>query len=748
MYFTKVTPARRNTTFFVNGSMVYQEGVDEIKRSSTSNIAKDIVKVHTKEELVVPTQIMNLKKVNTSNSFASYIHNNKHLENKQIKIKPDIKYKVTTSTTVSNINENIKHTKPVLSLSDKELESFVRSKIKEEMGNLKIEKVVSNMISSSICDLKKQMKILKNEDTTSREQYMKGEINKLKQNIDTEIKSSATKNIDIIMKECEIMFQNKFDSIKKSQSVSSNNIEQKYKPLEDKFNKFEETIPKQITATIEDFIENYFKKIKDIEENVDLDECDDSEPQTDFESTIQPAVARIISRVMKFDQGDTDNITMSFKEEDQELSYDVVHSENVENVKYNPLYDIKCDIRHDASENVEMDTVYNKKDVVGMQENELRSRSRLMHKWIRLGNGIDNGMITDICMDNTNNRIYVTGCFKHVNHIPVNNIAMYDLQNKMWSALDNGVPNMASSVVIYEKKQILFVGGIFNKVGLNNIEASNIAAYYIEQKKWVSLGDGLNRDCSCLLFDEKTEKLYAAGSFTSSGNLKIPYVGVYDLKTNKWDELPSLNLNGPCRTLFKLDNDLYVGGLFTHAGKSDHYVSYIAKYNLTTFELTELQGGLQGYCNSITHNPQKNVLYVGGTFNSCGSHDNTINANHIAEYNISKNQWANMNGGLDNIVNSLYFNKYNNTLYVGGEFIKIHKTNEMVNHIAKYENEKWFALENKFSHEKDENDSDNVGTNGYCKVISLDEKSLFIAGKFQIAGNITANSIVRYILKR
>ena len=48
--------------------------------------------------------------------------------------------------------------------------------------------------------------------------------------------------------------------------------------------------------------------------------------------------------------------------------------------------------------------------------------------------------------------------------------------------------------------------------------------------------------------------------------------------------------------------------------------------------------------------------------------------------------------------------------------------------------------------DKEDEDSDNIGLNGVCKMISMDNKSLFIAGKFQIAGNITANSIARYAL--
>jgi hypothetical protein len=545
--------------------------------------------------------------------------------------------------------------------------------------------------------------------------------------------------------------------------------------------------------TIGKIVENYLEsKIREKEDILEAkkkenpDEDDGEEEKTYFEELIEPAVARIVQRILKYDYSGKEYLNTDHPHEQEEKSFNI-------DIQYDEVYDYKQQERgqfeapvveykmeklptmknplhqrrvselgmeqyKQPTEDVSVDlsTVYQKEEVV-QYENELRSEFRSSRKWVRLGNGIDMGSVLDLTMDKTRRKVYIVGSFKHVNKVAMENIAVYDINIRGWHHVGNGVSGLVTSITLYEKSQILFIGGLFSKVGKgeNQVQAQNIAAYYIQQNRWVNLGEGLNRECTTLYFDEAEEKLYAGGSFTQSGSQPLHYVGIYDLATNTWKPLNNGELNGPCRSLLKVDNDLYLGGLFTHAGMghSEIYVSYLAHYNLETSSWSSLSGGLQGYCNTLAYDPTEKALYVGGTFTSVGEREKAEDAHHVAKYYLEHQRWDTMVQGVNNVVHSLCFDTTNNCLYVGGNFTATHDGNIVVNRIVRYDpyNQKWIPLENHFPRCKvsiEDEGNNNVGLNGVCKVLNIDKKSLFIAGSFQIAGNITANSIVRYVLQR
>ena len=561
-------------------------------------------------------------------------------------------------------------------------------------------------------------------------------------------------------------------------------------------------IPTQ--KTIEELVEKYLETIlRDTPSTVEPDDSTIIETaKSRFEELIEPAVGRIVQRIIQYDyQGKVflqpdghDSTVEDYGNVDEDN--DDAHSINLD-IQYGEVYDNPTEGQFDApiietpdsmaienplmdrkkrksiieaitnptpivrmedTPNFDMSTVYQKEDKV-MYENELRSEFRSSRKWVRLGNGIEKGSVLDVAMDRNNRRVYIVGHFKHVNRVAMENIAVYDITIRGWSQVGGGISGLVTCIAIYEKSQIIFVGGLFSKVGKGDeqVQAINIAAYYVKQKRWAALGGGLNRECSTLYFDESTETLYAGGSFTQSGTAPIHYVGLYDLASDTWSGLKNGELNGPCRTLCKVDKDLYLGGLFTHAGMghSDIYVSYVARYSMETNSWSSLSGGLQGYCNALAYDAEENAIYVGGTFTSVGDREHAENAHHIAKYYIEHQKWDVMGGGVNNVVNSLCFDSTHNSLYVGGTFTALHEDagTTVVNRIANYipYTQKWQALPNHFPRCKisqEDEGNDNVGLNGVCKVLSMDRKSLFIAGSFQIAGNITANSIVRYVIDR
>ena len=492
-------------------------------------------------------------------------------------------------------------------------------------------------------------------------------------------------------------------------------------------------------------------------------------PITKFEEMIEPAVARIVQRIIKYDYAEEKRIGGETSSLNLDINYDEVYDYDLQEKghfeapppgMYNPMYNTPIEnVPHtddtkilDIGKIYKMTTEDNKK----FYDNELRADFKSSRKWLRFGNGIESGNVIDMVLDKMHRKIYIVGHFKHVNRIPIDNIAVYDMKEKTWNHVGNGVPSVATCVAVYEEEQIVFVGGVFTKVGKKDTQifAHNIAAYYILQNKWVPLGEGLNRDCNTLVFDKTNKKLYAGGTFTQSGSQSMKYIGIYDLQSNTWTGLYGGEINGPCRTLLKPnDTDLYIGGLFTHVGHADIHASYVAKYNLENNTWSELSGGLQGYCNALAYDASENVVYVGGTFNSVGTKDFTKNAHHIAKYDITNQSWDIMNGGVNNFVNSLSFDDVDHCLYVGGTFTHTYEENILLNRIGKYIpcSGKWSSLANHFQNSNiptEDEGNDNVGLNGVCRVMNMDEKSLFIAGSFQIAGSITANSIVRYVVNR
>ena len=678
--------------------------------------------------------------------------------------------KLSTPKEVSEIVEKSLLQKIPKQLTLEEIQKEIQQKIPKQLTLEEIQKEIQQKIPKQLTLEEIQKEIHKNDSLVDSK--IKGIQNEIQQKIPKqltleEIQNEIHKNDSLVDSKIKEI-QNGLNSLADPNSIIESYVNSKLQELPNK-------------TTVEELVNTYLEKTIDeasIVETTEDENEDDTCAKTKFEQLIEPAVARIVQRILKYDYSDKEYFTPDddTKSVNLDIQYDEVYDyENQENghfqapsVEYkikapenakprpsilNPMLSSTLGVPTDSPD-LTMDVVYKKEEPI-LYENELRSEFRSSRKWIRMGSGIEKGSVLDICMDRSNRRVYIVGHFKHVNRVAMENIAVYDMNIKGWHHVGDGIPGLATCITIYESSQILFVGGLFTKVGKgeNQIAANNIAAYYILQKKWVNLGEGLNRECSTLYFDEENEKLYAGGSFTHSGDQKLNYVGIYDLATNQWTALYNGEINGPCRTVMKIDQDLYLGGLFTHAGTSDCHVSYVTKYDLSTNTWTSLAGGLQGYCNALAYDPEEKAVYVGGTFTSVGDRTNSQDAHHIAKFYVDHQKWDTMLGGVNNVVNSLYFDTTHKCLYVGGNFTSTFENTTVVNRIAIYTpyTQKWNPLPNHFPHCKisqEDDGSDNVGLNGVCKVLSLDKKSLFIAGSFQIAGNITANSIVRYVVHR
>ena len=471
----------------------------------------------------------------------------------------------------------------------------------------------------------------------------------------------------------------------------------------------------------------------------------DETSKTEFESVIEPAVARIISKIMKYNYGNDLNSETVSSPKEVNINYATIYESEDHIESVNPIPPIKLEI-------VEMGAVY-KEESPKMFQNELRDCKLKTDKWDKLGEGVKDGNVIDVFLDKTNKKIYIAGHFKNVDGIPMDNIAVYDLAEKSWKHVGEGIPHIASSLAIDEQNEIVYVSGIFNKVGKgeNEIKANNIAAFDVKQNKWFPLGEGLDKDCAGIIYDAESQKIYACGAFTKSGDKPINYIGVYDIVTKSWSELPGGTVNQPCKVILKCKDtdELYVGGQFTSTYDNRTTLSHLGKYSLRENKWSEVSKGVQGVCNTMTYDSNNQKLYIGGSFTKLG---NNTDANNVAEYDIKTSHWNNMNGGVNNVVHSLYYDLPSTSLFVGGSFTSTTQENIALNYIAKYapNENRWLSLESYFQNTQvsvDDKD-EKRGLDGLCKVVSMDDKSLFIAGNFKTAGNICVNSVARYALEK
>ena len=105
---------------------------------------------------------------------------------------------------------------------------------------------------------------------------------------------------------------------------------------------------------------------------------------------------------------------------------------------YNPMYSDEPTVYDIDNEIVEMGSVYKGEECSGtfLFENELR-KVGVDRRWNRFGNGIETGSVIDLFLDKNNRKIYIVGNFKFVNRVPLENIAVYDLNERKWNDYKN-----------------------------------------------------------------------------------------------------------------------------------------------------------------------------------------------------------------------------------------------------------------------------------------------------------------------
>lgn len=242
------------------------------------------------------------------------------------------------------------------------------------------------------------------------------------------------------------------------------------------------------------------------------------------------------------------------------------------------------------------------------------------------------------------------------------------------------------------------------------------------------------------VFDDGTgPALYAAGSFQEASG--IPVAGIARWDGANWSPLVGphgFGIDGTANALAAYDDGtgdaLYVGGFITAAGGIP--VNNIARWDGSSWTPVEgvVTDGVDGYIVAMTtfDDGAGAVLVVGGWFEAAGG----VTANNIARW--GEDGWLPLAGpggiGTDDDVYALVVHNDGSgpALYAGGQFILAGGL--LVNRVARWNSSGWSAL----------GDAP-LGVSGtvysLASYTSGGEPGLYAGGQFQSAGGIDASRI-------
>ncbi|UOQ73710.1 beta strand repeat-containing protein [Hymenobacter cellulosilyticus] len=344
--------------------------------------------------------------------------------------------------------------------------------------------------------------------------------------------------------------------------------------------------------------------------------------------------------------------------------------------------------------------------------------------WSALGNGsapatsTNNGVSRLVyALAVLGNDLYVGGSFTTAyttgGPVETNNIARWD--GTAWSGLGNGsasanIINNGANSSVYALAVLgndLYLGGSFTAAYTTggSVRANNIVKW--DGAAWSGLGNGsaaatstnngVNSSVNVLAV--LGTDLYMGGNFTAANSASAI---VLAQRIVKWDGTAWSALGNGSATatstnngvsslvdaLAVLDNNLYVGGLFSTATNASGPVpvNSIAKWNGTTWSAlgngastaTSFNNGVNGTVHALA--AWGNELYVGGHFSTVNTASSVTTVNRLAKWNGSA--WSAVGTGLNNGVEALLVTS--SQIVAGGYFTTVGDGSKVTVRIAIY----------------------------------------------------------------
>ena len=311
---------------------------------------------------------------------------------------------------------------------------------------------------------------------------------------------------------------------------------------------------------------------------------------------------------------------------------------------------------------------------------------------------------TDTIQINYNKDLYATGNFwkKEKNRYIISGLAKWDGKN--WSDVGGGlhyntVPGAGYALALHNGN--LYVGGFFNKVGTDEIDANSIAEW--NGKTWTTLGGGVYKayDPSSVYpgtiyaLTPYQRGLFAVGCFGAVKN-KAQEIATSIAFWNgfEWSPISDIGLrfwgrgavpysNGIGYTLYAAPSSMYglqAGGFFEAAGNckaygnagvtKDKLYSPVLNLNLRFLSNIELQNDAPRVGTVRTIIEYNDQLYMAGEFDDFTCQEPGMNKSTDNLVRCGDNSWLPMN--IHSLADGIYaMAAYKGNLYIGGAFLHL-----------------------------------------------------------------------------
>ncbi len=246
--------------------------------------------------------------------------------------------------------------------------------------------------------------------------------------------------------------------------------------------------------------------------------------------------------------------------------------------------------------------------------------------WSAVGSGMDGSPLALAVFDRGagfDSVLFAVGLFAHAGGIAVNGIANWD--GSSWSALASGMDGTVYAIATSNDgpggSAMLYVGGSFTSAC--GVPAKGVARW--DGTTWSALSSGLNGAAlSLTMFDDGSGSgpaLFVGGEFTTAGGVAANRIAKWD--GSAWSALGSGLSGGGVYALTVFDDGsgagpkLYAGGSFTSSGGVA--LNRVARWNGVTWApLGSGLGGVQSKVSALTTFDDGSgtgpSLYAGGTF--------------------------------------------------------------------------------------------------------------------------------------